>query len=44
MSTLEVIALRICTLEVANASGRAKNKAHVVGDIGGLGLEQTWPS
>ena len=38
MSTLEVSALRIWTLEVANTSGRAKRKAHVIGDIGGLGL------
>ena len=38
MSTLKVIALRILALEVANASGGAKNKAHVIGDIGGLGL------
>ena len=38
MSTLEVIALKICTLEVANASGGPKRKAHVIGDIGGLGF------
>ena len=38
MSTLEVIALRILALEVAYASGGAKNKARVIGDIGGLGL------
>ena len=38
MSTLEVIALRILALEVANASGGAKSKAHVIGDIGCLGL------
>ena len=38
MSTLEVITLRIWTLEVANASGGAKKKANVIGDIGGLGL------
>ena len=44
MSTLEVIALRIWTLEVANANGGAKREANVIGDIGGLGLVQTWPS
>ena len=38
MSTLEEIALRIWTLEVANAKGRAKRKAHGIGDIGCLGL------
>ena len=30
--------MKILALEVANASGGAKNKAHVIGDIGGLGL------
>jgi hypothetical protein len=38
MSTLEVIAQRILALEVANASGGTKSKAHVIGDIGGLSL------
>jgi hypothetical protein len=38
MSTLDVITLRILALEVANASGGAKRKAHVIGDIGCLGL------
>jgi hypothetical protein len=38
MSTLEVIALRILALEVANASGGTKRKAHGIGDIGCLGL------
>ena len=37
MSTLEVIAMRIWTLEVVHASGGAKNKAYVIVDIGGLG-------
>jgi len=38
MSMLEVIAHRILALEVANASGGAKTKAHVIGDIAGLNL------
>ena len=38
ISMLEVTALRIWTLEVANASGRAEREAHVIGDIGGLSL------
>ena len=38
MNTLEIIALRIWTLEVANASGGAEREAPVIGDIGGLGL------
>jgi hypothetical protein len=38
MSTLEVIAKRILALEVANTNGRAKNKAYIIADIGGLGL------
>ena len=38
MSTLEVIALRILALEVPNVSGGTLNKAHVIGDIGGLGF------
>jgi hypothetical protein len=38
VSTLEVIAMRILALEVANASGGAKNKAYVIVDIGGLGV------
>ena len=38
MSTLEVVAQRILALEVANASGGAKNKAHVIADISGLDL------
>jgi hypothetical protein len=38
MSTLEVIALRILALEVANASGGTKRKVHGIGDIGCLGL------
>ncbi len=38
MSTLEVIAVRIWTLEVANAKGGAKREANDIGDIGGLGL------
>ena len=38
MSTLEVIALRILALEVASASGRANNKAHVIAHIGDMGL------
>ena len=38
MSMLEVIALRILALEVANACGGAKNKAYVIVDHGGLGL------
>ena len=38
MSTLEVVALRILALEVANACGGAKNKAYVIVVIGGMGL------
>jgi hypothetical protein len=38
MSTLEVIVKRILALEVANARGGAKSKAHVIGDIGALGF------
>ena len=38
MSTLEVIALRILALEVANTSGGLESKAHVIVDIGGLGI------
>jgi hypothetical protein len=38
MSTLEVITLRILALEVANISGRARRKAHGIGNIGCLGL------
>jgi hypothetical protein len=38
MSTLEVLAKRILTFEVANTRGRAKNKIHVIGDIGVLGF------
>ena len=38
MSNLEVVARRILALEVANAFGRAKTNAHVIVDIGGLGL------
>lgn len=38
MSTLEVIATGILALEVANTRRGAKSKAHVIGDIGGLGF------
>jgi hypothetical protein len=38
MSTLEVITKGILALEVANARGGEKNKAHIIGDIGGLGF------
>ena len=38
MSTLKVVASRIMTLQVANAGGRTKNKAQVIGNVGGLGF------
>ena len=38
MNTLEVVALRILALKVANAGGRAKNKAYVILNVGGLGF------
>jgi hypothetical protein len=38
MSTLEVVASRIMALEVANAGGRLKSKAYVIGNVGGLGF------
>ena len=38
MSTLKIITLRILALEVANTSGGTKSKAHVFGDIDGLGF------
>ena len=38
MSTLKVITQRILAQKVANASGEAKNKAHVIGNISGQGL------
>ena len=44
MSTLEVIALRIWTLEVANASGGPKRKANVIVILVVWVLVQTWPS
>ena len=38
MSTLEVVAMRILALEVANAHGGAKNKAYVISNVGGQGF------
>ena len=38
MSTLKVVASRIMTLQVANVGGRTKNKAQVIGNVGGLGF------
>ena len=38
MSTLKIVTRRIMTLQVANAGGRTKSKAKVIGNVGGLGF------